>query len=57
MTLGKWALLTAVALALVGSGLHPATATAAALLYRFVSYWLLVAFGWFVVAVRRFRAR
>ncbi len=47
----------AIALALVGSGLHPATATAAALLYRVVSYWMLVAMGWLVVAVRRFRRR
>lgn len=47
----------AIALALVGSGLHPATATAAALLYRVVSYWMLVGVGWIVVAVRRFRVR
>jgi uncharacterized membrane protein YbhN (UPF0104 family) len=45
----------AIALALVGSGLHPATATAAALLYRVVSFWMIVAIGWLVVAVRRLR--
>jgi uncharacterized membrane protein YbhN (UPF0104 family) len=43
----------ALALALVGSGMHPATATAAALLYRFVSFWMLVGIGWLVVAIRR----
>lgn len=43
----------AIALALVGSGLHPAVATAAALLYRVVSFWMLVGLGWLVVAVRR----
>ena len=47
----------AIALALVGSGLSPATATAAALLYRFVSFWMLLGIGWVVVAVRRFRVR
>jgi putative heme transporter len=42
----------AIAVALVGSGLHPATATAAALLYRVVSFWMLIALGWIAVAVR-----
>jgi uncharacterized membrane protein YbhN (UPF0104 family) len=42
----------AIALALVGSGLHPATATAAALLYRVVSFWMLIALGWLAVAIR-----
>ena len=37
-------------LALVGSGLHPATATAASLLYRVVSFWMLIAFGWLAVS-------
>jgi uncharacterized protein (TIRG00374 family) len=50
----------AIALALVGSGLHPATATAAALLYRVVSFWMLIVVGWLAVAIRilvRRRAR
>lgn len=46
----------AIALALVGSGLPAATATAAALLYRVASFWMLVGLGWTVIAMRRFRS-
>ncbi|HVT78780.1 MAG TPA: YbhN family protein [Acidimicrobiales bacterium] len=48
---------SAIALALVGSGVHAATATAAALLYRVVSFWLLIALGWLAVALRAFLRR
>ena len=47
----------AIALALVGSGLQAATATAAALLYRVVSFWMLMGMGWIVVGIRRRSAR
>ena len=47
---------SAIAVALVASGLPAPTATAAALLYRVVSFWMLVGMGWVVVGLRRFRA-
>lgn len=43
----------AIAASLVAVGVSAAPATAAALLYRFISFWLLIIIGWLVFASRR----